>query len=142
MPPTDIESAWPKYPGYAITATPFDGVGRAAVGGVVVAESTACLVVAESDHRDQLYFPAADVRWEHLTPTDTHTICPFKGHASYWSVTVDGQTLDDVAWSYKDPFDEVAPITGHVAFYAHRVDLTLVERRDGAASEVVLHFPR
>ena len=130
MPPTDLESAWTKHPGYVITATPVDGVGRAAVGSVVIAESDSCLVVAESNHVDRLYFPAEDVRWEHLTESDHRTICPFKGQASYWSVTVDGTTLDEVAWSYQDPFDEVAAIAGFVAFYADRLDITLTEQSD------------
>ena len=82
----DIESAWPRHPGYAITATPLVGVGRVRHGDVVVAESAACLVVAESDHRDQLYFPAEDVRWELLDATEHHTVCPFKGQATYLSL--------------------------------------------------------
>jgi uncharacterized protein (DUF427 family)/acyl-CoA thioesterase len=146
MPPTDIEPAWPRFPGYAITATPFDGVGRVTFNGVVVAESERALVLAESDHRDQLYFPAEDVRWDLLTPTELDTICPFKGHASYWSLHVDGETLDDVAWSYGDPFDEVAPIAGYVAFYPHRVEVSVTERwgedADGSPSDDVTHrFP-
>ena len=129
MPPTDIESAWDKYPGYAITATVFNGVGRASIGGgVVVAESSACLIVAESDHLDQLYFPAVDVRWELLTATDHRTRCPFKGYATYWTVTVDGGTLDDVAWSHQDPFDEAGAIAGYVAFDVDRTEVTLIER--------------
>lgn len=142
MPPTDIESAWPKYPGYQIEATRFDGVGRACLGGVVIAESAACLVVTESDHLDQLYFPVADVAWERLTATEHQSICPFKGHASYWSVTVDGETNDNVAWSYDDPFDEVATIARYVAFYPDRVDVTLTEHwGDDSADGVTHRFP-
>ena len=127
MPPKDFPSAWPKYPGYVITATPFDGVGRVSIGGAVVAESNACLVVAESDHLDQLYFPAADVAWEHLAPSDHRSTCPFKGYASYWSANVNGEAFANVAWSYQDPLDEVAAIAGYIAFYADRVDVTLTE---------------
>jgi acyl-CoA thioesterase II len=128
MPPTDIESAWPTHPGYAITATPLHGVGRASFDGVVVAESSGCLVVAETGHVDRLYFPAGDVVWEHLTASDRRTICPFKGRASYWSVTVGDESLDDVAWSYPDPFDEVGAIAGCVAFFADRLAVTLTEQ--------------
>jgi uncharacterized protein (DUF427 family)/acyl-CoA thioesterase len=139
MPPTDIESAWPRFPGYAITASPFEGIGRVTFNGVVVAESERALILAESDHRDQLYFPADDVRWEHLTATGLDTVCPFKGHASYWSLTIGDETLDDVAWSYADPFDEVAAIAGYVAFYADRVEVSLTERWGGA--DVRHRFP-
>jgi acyl-CoA thioesterase-2 len=140
---TPIESAWPKHPGYEITATPFDGVGRVAVGGLVVAESERCLVVAESDHVDQLYVPVDDVQWEHLTATDHHTVCPFKGEASYWSVTgPDGRVVENVAWAYEDPFDEVAPIRGHVAFYADRLDVTVTEQwSDDPRDHITKRFP-
>lgn len=142
VPPTDIESAWPKYPGYVITATPFNGVGRVSVGGVVVAESDRCLVVAESDHLDQLYVPTADVRWEYLTATDHHTICPFKGRASYWTLTAGGETLENVAWSYPEPFDEVAAIQGYIAFYTDRLDVALTERWDDGPAPAMAHrFP-
>ena len=143
MTTSSIESAWPKYPGYRITATPFDGVGRVAVRGLVLAESEHCLVVAESDHVDQLYVPMEDVRWEHLTPTDHRSVCPFKGEASYWSATgPDGDVLQNVAWSYPEPFEEVAGIGGHVAFYAHRLDVTVTERwSDDERDHITRRFP-
>ena len=134
MPPTDIESAWPRYPGYSITATPFRGTGRATANGLLLAESADCLIVAETDHRDQVYFPPGDVRWERLSPTDHHTICPFKGRASYWSVVDGGAGLENVAWSYPNTFEEVAAITGYVAFYADRVDVALTADEPAPAS--------
>ncbi len=127
MPATPIESAWPKYPGYVIRATPLDGIGTVRHGDVVLAESAHCLVVAESDHVDQLYFPVEDVRWEHLTATDHHTVCPFKGEASYWSSTDGVDTEENVAWAYLEPFAEVAPIAGHLAFYADRLEVAVTE---------------
>lgn len=138
-----IESAWPKYPGYSITATPFRGLGRVRVGDFVLAESRHCLVVAESDHRDQLYFPVADVRWEHLTATDHHTICPFKGEASYWSVTgPNGADHENLAWAYEDPFDEVSALRGHVAFYADRASVTVTEEwSDEPRDHITKRFP-
>lgn len=140
---TKIDSAWPKYPGYAITTTRFDGVGRARVGDLIVAESARCLVVAESDHLDQLYFPVEDVRWEHLTATDHHTICPFKGEASYWTVTgPDGVAHENVVWGYEEPFDEVSPIRGHVAFYTDRVSVTVTEQwSDDPRDHITKRFP-
>jgi acyl-CoA thioesterase-2 len=132
MPPTDIESAWARYPDYSITASPFRGTGRATANGVLLAESADCLIVEETDHRDQVYFPPGDVRWDRLSVTDHHTVCPFKGRASYWSVLDGGPELENVAWAYPDTFEEVATITGYVAFYADRVDIALTE--DGPVS--------
>lgn len=140
---SEIESAWPKYPTYQITARPFDGTGRASIGDTVLAESDGCLVVAESDHRDQLYFPEADVRWDQLTASEHRTVCPFKGEASYWSAAGGAGELDNIAWSYPDPFDEVAPIRGYVAFYADRVDLTVTERwSDAPHDQLTKRFPQ
>jgi acyl-CoA thioesterase II len=138
-----IESAWPRYPGYQITATPFVGVGRVRVGGLLVAESDRCLVVAESDHVDQLYIPVADVRWDLLRSTDHRTVCPFKGEASYWSVDVPGtDPVENVAWGYEDPFDEVAAIRDHVAFYANRAEVTLTEQWSGDVRDhITKRFP-
>lgn len=119
-----IESAWPRHPGYTIDLVPFEGVGRARVGDVLIAESTDCVIVRESDHRDQLYFPRTDVADEHLVDSDHHTVCPFKGEASYRSLTVDGREIADALWWYPDPMEEVAGLDGYVAFYDHKVDVT------------------
>jgi uncharacterized protein (DUF427 family) len=65
-------------------------------------------VVAESDHtivvEDNHYFPKECVRREFLTPSSSTTICPYKGKASYYDVTVDGVTSKDAAWQYRHPF--------------------------------------
>lgn len=134
MPPTDIESAWPRHPDYSITAVPFEGTGTATANGVLLAESADCLIVAETNHRDQVYFPPDDVRWDRLSSTDHHTICPFKGRASYWSVVGGGVELENVAWVYPDTFEEVAAITGYAAFYADRVEIALIEDRPAPRS--------
>ncbi len=142
MSTTEIESAWPRYPGYRITATRVDGVGRVRRGDQVLAESDRCLVVAESDHLDQLYFPADSVRWELFEPTDQHTVCPFKGQASYWSLATGGERLENVAWSYPTTFDEVAGIRGFVAFYADRLDITVTEQwSDDPRDHITKRFP-
>lgn len=80
--------------------------------GTVVAQSDRTVIV-EGNH----YFPADSVVWEHLTGTDHTTACPWKGRASYYSVTVDGETADNAAWTYESPKEAAAEIEGHVAFY-------------------------
>ena len=142
LPMGEIESVWDRFPGYAIDLVPWSGRGRAQFGGVVVAESDACLIVKESDHSDQLYFPINDVTWEHFTETDLHTVCPFKGEADYWSLSVDDTIEENVAWTYQRPLDEVAGLEGYVGFYTARVQLELLEAfaNDGGA-EVAYRFP-
>jgi acyl-CoA thioesterase-2 len=137
---TDIESAWPQYPGYRIVAEPCPAVARAVLDGVVIAESDACLVLRETKHVDRLYFPEGSVRWELLEPTDHHTVCPFKGEASYWTLRGSARTEENVVWAYRDPFPEVAAIAGHVCFYEDRLRVELDERwPDG--SVVTTRFP-
>jgi uncharacterized protein (DUF427 family) len=78
-------------------------------------------VIAESENTKQLegnhYFPAGDVKNEFLKDSDTHTNCPWKGTASYYSVQVDGKTGEDAAWYYPDPKDAASAIKDHIAFW-------------------------
>ena len=139
---SEIESAWDRYPGYAIDLVPWSGRGRAQFNGTVVAESGACLIVKESDHQDQLYFPIGDVAWEHFTETDLNTVCPFKGEAEYWSLTVSDGAAENVVWAYREPFPEVAGLAGYVAFYTDRVRLELLETVEEDDGDVVAYrFP-
>lgn len=85
---------------------------RAEWNGVVLAESDDTVVV-EGNH----YFPAAALRSEYLTPTETHSVCPWKGTASYYTVRVDGSENPDAAWYYPEPKEAAAQIKDHVAFW-------------------------
>lgn len=85
---------------------------RATWNGAVLAESDRTVVV-EGNH----YFPLDDVRTDLLVPSDTHTVCPWKGTASYYSVVAGGRTNPDAAWFYPDPKDAAAEIAGRVAFW-------------------------
>ncbi len=85
---------------------------RATWNGAVLAESDATVVV-EGNH----YFPADDVRAEYFEPSDTHTICPWKGEASYRSVVVDGTRNTDAAWYYPEPLEAAKEIADRVAFW-------------------------
>lgn len=78
-------------------------------------------ILAESDHtilvEGNQYFPASDVAEGVLTPSDTHTHCPWKGDASYYSVVAGGDTNPDAAWYYPEPFEAAAAIKDYVAFW-------------------------
>ncbi|MFQ5693930.1 MAG: DUF427 domain-containing protein, partial [Nitrospinota bacterium] len=58
------------------------------------------------------------------------TRCPYKGDASYWTVTAGGRTAENAVWSYEDPIDEVAGIEGHMAFYWDRMDAWFEEEEE------------
>lgn len=85
---------------------------KAIWNGTVIAESDDTVVV-EGNH----YFPADSLDRDLLRPSDTHTVCPWKGTASYWSLEVDGETNRDAAWYYPDPKGAAASIRGRVAFW-------------------------
>jgi len=93
-------------------------------GGQVVADTTAALVVQESNYPAVQYLPIADVDQSLLTATDTSTYCPYKGDASYYSLSTPDGELTDVIWTYPAPHDAVAPLAGHVAFYANKVEIS------------------
>lgn len=112
-----VESAWPKYPDYRIDLVPCRGTARVLAGDVVLAESDAAVRLIETDHVERLYFPEDDVRLELLEPTDHHSVCPFKGDASYWSFVKGDPAVENVFWTYRDPFDEVAGIKGYLGVY-------------------------
>lgn len=85
---------------------------KAIWNGQVIAESDDTLVV-EGNH----YFPADSVRQEFLQDSPTHTVCPWKGLASYYSLKVGGETNKDAAWYYPEPKDAAKQIAGRVAFW-------------------------
>jgi uncharacterized protein (DUF427 family) len=78
-------------------------------------------VIAESDHTEVVegnhYFPPHAIKREHLKSSETHTVCPWKGTASYHTIVVDGAENRDAAWYYPDPKDDAKHIKDHVAFW-------------------------
>jgi uncharacterized protein (DUF427 family) len=110
-------------PDHPITVEPTGARVVVRAGGRVVAETTAALTLSEAEYPPVYYVPLDDVAPEALRPTDSHTYCPYKGEASYYSlVGADGETADAV-WTYPSPYEAVAPIAGHVAFYPQHVDI-------------------
>jgi uncharacterized protein (DUF427 family) len=83
-------------------------------------------VVAESDTFEEvegnIYFPPQALKREFFTETDHSSICPWKGAAGYFSLTVDGKTNQNAAWIYRDPKPAAANIKDHVAFW-HGVEV-------------------
>ena len=80
--------------------------------GVMIAESDACIII-EGNH----YFPPGSIRREYFVASESNTVCPWKGTASYYDVVVDGAVNKDAAWYYPDPKDAALEIKDHVAFW-------------------------
>ncbi len=89
---------------------------RAVFGGRTIADSTDVVLVRETGHLPVYYFPLGDIAMEFLGPTERRTHCPWKGDASYWTITVDGRSAADAVWAYRDPLPEASAIGGHAAF--------------------------
>ena len=85
---------------------------RAIWNGEVIAESDATIVV-EGNH----YFPPGAVKREYLADSQTHTVCSWKGTASYYTLNVNGKQNPDAAWYYPEPTSAAANITGYIAFW-------------------------
>ncbi len=85
---------------------------KATWNGVVLAESDDCVVVEGNQ-----YFPPATVRREYFKTSETHTTCPWKGLASYYTVVVDGKENKDAAWYYPTPKDAANQIKDYIAFW-------------------------
>jgi uncharacterized protein (DUF427 family) len=87
-------------------------MAKATWNGAVLAESDKFEVV-----EGNVYFPPEALRRDVFRESDTHTVCGWKGVASYFDVVVDGQVNKDAAWYYPDPKPEASNIKGHIAFW-------------------------
>ena len=87
-----------------------------------IADTENPLVVQEPDHPPVFYVPKRDVDLSTFVSSMTVTFCPRKGHATHYTVAVDGRQSMDAAWEYQHPLPEVAAIADHIAFYEDRVD--------------------
>ncbi len=94
--------------------------------GVLLAETEAPALLFETGLPTRYYIDRTDVFFEHLEPSDTSSVCPYKGVTSqYWSVRVGDELHADLAWSYQFPFPAVATMAGMIAFYNEKVDISL-----------------
>jgi uncharacterized protein (DUF427 family) len=91
------------------------------VGGKKVADTRSALVLREASYPPVYYVPRGDADQSLLERTDHHTYCPYKGEASYFSITA-GDRGTNAIWTYEAPYAAVAAIKDHLAFYPDRID--------------------
>ena len=119
----------PRDPYHRIDTFATSRVVEVRVGGVLLARSTRARALHETALPVRHYLPRGDTRLEHLRPSPTVTECAYKGTARHWSAVVDGQVVEDVAWSYEDEVRrEGEAVRWMIAFYDERVDIDV----DGA----------
>lgn len=100
---------------------------RVVFAGQTAAESRRPRLLFETGMPTRYYLPTEDVRTDLLEASDTHTRCPYKGLASYWSVRVGDTVGKDLVWSYLDPIPECPKIKGLLSFFNERVDAIYVD---------------
>ena len=85
---------------------------KATWNSAVLAESDKTVVI-EGNH----YFPPESINKEYFQESTTHTVCPWKGTASYYDVVISGETNKDAAWYYPEPKPAAHEIKDHIAFW-------------------------
>jgi len=115
-----------KVPGadHPITIEPSKAHVTVTVAGKIIADTKDALTLRESTYPAVLYIPRKDVDMTLLERTDNSTYCPYKGDASYYSIPqIGGDKAANAVWTYEQPYESVAPIKDHLAFYADRVEI-------------------
>ena len=119
-------------PNHPITIEPNQGRVVVTLGGRVVADTGEALTLREAAYPPVQYIPRKDVDMAALARSATTTYCPYKGEAAYFSVPAGGDRSVDAIWTYEAPYDAVAEIKDHLAFYPDRIDA--IEQRDVSAA--------
>lgn len=115
------------------------GRARALFEGHELADSARALLVTEPGGVQSVYFPAEDVQTAFLRRNDHVTASPWLGAATWYTISRDARIVEDVAWSYEEPFDEGGAITGYIAFAPEHVEIQLDPA--AAAPRVEPHDP-
>ncbi len=126
----DVNVGHPRDPFHRIDVLASSRHVRLELDGQLLAESSRPMLLFETMLPVRYYLPPEDVRAE-LSPSGTRTYCAYKGQASYWSATVGGRVVPDIAWAYQEPLHDAAQVRGLAAFFDERIDVIVDgERRE------------
>ena|ERR1700712_5672013 len=109
-------------PDHPIAITPFHGTMRVTVGDSLVAGTSRALCLEEKGYPPVYYIPREDADMSQLVRTTHYTYCPYKGDCTYFSIPLGGSKSEFAVWTYEEPYEAVAIIKDHLAFYPTRVD--------------------
>ena len=115
-------------PDHPITIERNKGRVIVTLGGRVIAYTLEALTLREAAYPPVQYIPRKDVDMAALVRSDTTTYCPYKGEAAYFSISAGGERSVNAIWTYEAPYNAMAEIEDHLAFYPDRVDA--IEQRD------------
>jgi uncharacterized protein (DUF427 family) len=109
-------------PDHPITISPAEGKVRITVAQRIVAQSTRALRLEEKGYPPVYYLPRSDADMSLLVRTTHYTYCPYKGDCAHYSIPIGGTKSEYAVWTYEKPYEPVADIQEHLAFYPSRVD--------------------
>ena len=118
--------AYAKHPDHSLSLRQYEGLIEVWFHGEKIASSRHALEMSEADYPPVYYIPSVDCIDGPFEKSVHTTFCPFKGNASYWSLSVKSGHQEDCVWSYEEPYDQVADIAGHRAFYPDKVDIRIL----------------
>ena len=110
-------------PGHPITIEPNPCRVIVSLCGKVIADTSDALILREASYPAVQYIPRKDVDMTALQRSDHASYCPYKGEACYFSLPSGGERSVNAVWTYEAPYEAVAGIKDHLAFYSDRVDL-------------------
>lgn len=116
--------AHPRDPFHRIDVLASSRHVRVELDGHVLADSSRPVLLFETMLPTRYYLPREDIRTD-LIPSGTRTYCAYKGQASYWSATVSGRAVPDIAWTYREPLHDATQVGGLIAFFDERVDVVV-----------------
>jgi uncharacterized protein (DUF427 family) len=116
-----------QHPEHSVHLQPFPKTVSIYCDTIAIARTERAILVAETNHPPVLYLPLEDVNRDRLVRSSHVTRCPFKGKATYWNVIGEDHEIDNAAWTYETPYDEMLELAGMVAFYPSKVT---IEARD------------
>lgn len=113
---------WDLNPDYEVRFDPVPARVKVVFAGEVIAESDNARVMYELGHAPVYYLPRADMDMGHLKASDRDTYCPYKGHASYWTLAVGDAEAENAVWTYADPDPKLAALKDYLGFYWGKMD--------------------
>lgn len=114
-------------PDHPIAITPSAKRVTVSLGETVIADTRHALSLKEAAYPAVMYVPRADVNMDLLIRSQHTTYCPYKGDCSYFTIPSAGARGENAVWTYEHPYDAVAAIAGHLAFYPDRVDVVTLD---------------
>ena len=117
----------PRDPRHRVDVRRSARVVSAVFAGETIAFTSRAMFLFETGHPTRYYVPPEDVRRDVLVASERRTTCPYKGHASYWSIKLGGRVAEDAVWAYLDPLPDCPQIKGYFCFYPEKLDRLEVE---------------